>query len=100
MIPYEVLFNPYLLLIVGLGWAWLIISKTKLHWKIIDRISLWKIIHKLNETELKEWQKDNGIMMDIEMKVSRKYDKRTLMMRKMLNKRQNELHSDLKVRQE
>ena len=80
----ELLLNPYLLLLLGIGYTWIIISKTKLHYKIWDRISLWKTINRLSESETKEWIEANNRWKETELKIGGKIRPRTKQIKSML----------------
>lgn len=84
MTPIELLYNPYLWLFTIIGYTWLIFWKTQLHYKIWDRISLWKTINGLSESETKEWIEANDRWEEIELKIGGKIRPKTKRVKSML----------------
>ena len=96
-----ILFNPYLLTIVGLGYVGIIVNHFKIYWRVKDYFETKRIIKNTSDEELK---KHCSMMEDVHQKMLEKYpnhkrERFELACRKEHLKRFNELPSYTGVKQ-
>lgn len=55
----QIVWNPYLLTIVGIGWICIIANHFKLQWRIRNHVDYWKTCKNASNEEIQKWYEDH-----------------------------------------